>query len=109
MTGSVHAAAVIAVMAAVTLLLRALPFLLFGGGRKMPDSVRYLGDVLPAAVMGMLVVYCLRNISFSVSPFGIPEIVSCLLVVVLQKYRRSTLLSIIAGTAVYMMLIRMLP
>lgn len=108
MNGNMHTAVLIAVMAVVTFLLRAFPFLLFGG-RKMPESVRYLGDVLPPAVMGMLVVYCLRNIRFSVSPFGFPEIVSCILVVILQRCRRSSLLSIIAGTAAYMLLIRLLP
>ena len=98
----------LAVMAIVTLVLRALPFVLFNKDGKMPYVIVYLGDVLPMAVMGMLVVYCLRNITLMESPFGIPEIISCLLVVVLQKWKRSSLVSILAGTICYMVLIRVL-
>ncbi|MCF0142093.1 MAG: AzlD domain-containing protein [Parasporobacterium sp.] len=92
----------IAIMSAVTILLRALPFLVFR--KKTPEVVVYLGKYLPYAVMGMLVVYCLKDMSFITSPFGAPEVISIVLVVVLYVWRRNTLLSIIAGTASYMLL-----
>lgn len=100
-----HAAVLIAVMSLVTIFLRALPFLVFSG-RRIPDTIRYLGDVLPPAVMGMLVVYCLRSVSIVRYPHGLPEFISCLLVAVLQVWRRNSLLSILAGTIAYMIFLR---
>ena len=101
-----HSAALIAVIALVTMGLRFLPFLIFGGKRETPKFVAYLGKVLPFAIMGMLVVYCLRNISFAANPFGLPELIATALVVVLHLWRKNTLLSIIAGTACYMLLVQ---
>ena len=72
-----HAVLVIAVTALVTMFLRFVPFLLFGGKRETPPYISYLGRLLPYAVMAMLVVYCLRNISFLSAPFGAPELISC--------------------------------
>ena len=103
--GNLHSALLIAVIAAVTALLRFLPFWIFRGG-KTPLFVTYLGKVLPFAVMGMLVIYCLRGISFAGAPHGIPELVSVALVVLLHLWRRNTLLSIIGGTACYMVLVQ---
>ena len=103
--GNLHSALLIAVIAAVTALLRFLPFLVFGN-RKTPAFVTYLGKVLPFAVMGMLVIYCLRGISFAGMSYGIPELVSVALVVLLHLWRRNTLLSIIGGTACYMVLVQ---
>ncbi|MBQ9133706.1 MAG: branched-chain amino acid transporter permease [Clostridia bacterium] len=100
-----HSVWLIAVIAAVTALLRFLPFLIFGS-RETPTFVTYLGKVLPYAVMGMLVVYCLRNISFVASPHGIPELLSVALVALLHLWKRNTLLSIIGGTACYMVLVQ---
>ena len=101
-----HSALLIAVIAAVTALLRFLPFALFAG-RRTPPFVTYLGKVLPFAVMGMLVVYCLRGISFAAAPHGIPELLSVALVVVLHAWRRNTLFSILCGTACYMLLVQL--
>lgn len=101
-----HAALLIAVVALVTMGLRFLPFLVFGGNRQTPKFIAYLGKVLPFAIMGMLVVYCLRNISFSAMPFGIPELIACALVVGLHLWKKNTLLSIIAGTLCYMFLVQ---
>ena len=100
-----HSALLIAVMALVTAVLRFLPFLIFGETRKTPPLVAYLGQVLPFAIMGMLVVYCLKDISFSAAPFGIPELVGCAVVALLHIWKRSTLLSIGAGTLCYMLLV----
>ena len=101
-----HGAKLIAVIALVTIALRFLPFLIFSGKRQTPAYISYLGKVLPFSIMGMLVVYCLRNISFSASPFGIPELLSCAVVAALHLWKRNTLLSIAAGTVFYMLLVQ---
>ncbi len=95
----------IAVIAAITALIRFLPFLVFR--KHTPKVVLYLGEVFPYAIMGMLVVYCLKNVSFVIGSHGIPEAVSVLLVVLLHKWKHNTLLSIAAGTACYMALVQM--
>ena len=101
-----HAALIVAVTAAVTIALRFLPFLIFGENRKTPKIVAYLGKVLPFAIMGMLVVYCLKGVSFADAPFGIPELLSCALVAGLHVWKRNTLLSIASGTICYMLLVQ---
>ena len=101
-----HSALMIAVIALVTAALRFLPFLIFGESRKTPPLVSYLGQVLPYAIMGMLVVYCLKGFSLASFPFGIPEIVGCLAVTLLHIWKRNTLLSIGAGTVCYMLLVQ---
>lgn len=101
-----HSALLIAVMALVTAGLRFLPFLIFGENRKTPPLVSYLGQVLPFAIMGMLVVYCLKDISFFAAPFGIPELIGCAVVTLLHIWKRNTLLSIGAGTLCYMLLVQ---
>lgn len=101
-----HAIATIAVCAVVTAVLRFLPFLIFGENRKTPEVIAYLGWVLPFAIMGMLVVYCLKDVSFTSTPFGIPEIIGCAAVTGLHMWKRSTLLSIGVGTVVYMLLVQ---
>ena len=106
MTQSLHAALTIAVMSLVTIGLRFLPFWVFGGKKKIPDTVLYLGRVLPNAAMGLLVVYCLRNLRFTGPAYGIPELLSCAVVAAVQLGKKNTILSIVAGTACYMLLIR---
>lgn len=103
---NVHAIATIAVCALVTVGLRFLPFLIFGENRKTPEIIAYLGKVLPFAIMGMLVVYCMKDVTFSVAPFGIPEAIGCIAVAGLHVWKRNTLLSIGAGTIVYMLLVQ---
>ena len=101
-----HAAMTIAVAALVTIALRILPFLIFGENRTTPPLIRYLGQVLPYAIMGMLVIYCLKGISFASAPFGIPELVGCIVVAGLHIWKRNTLLSIGCGTLCYMLLVQ---
>ena len=96
----------VAVCALVTAVLRFLPFLIFGENRKTPGVIAYLGQVLPFAIMGMLVVYCLKDISFAGAPFGLPELIGCAAVAGLHVWKRSTLLSIGAGTVIYMLLVQ---
>ncbi len=92
--------------AAVTMFLRFLPFIIFNGKRKTPKFIAYLGRVLPYSIMGMLVIYCLKGVSFLSSPYGIPELVSCALTALVYILRRNTLLGIAAGTICYMLLIQ---
>ena len=101
-----HSASIIAVIALVTAALRFLPFLIFGENRKTPPLIAYLGKVLPYAIMGMLVVYCLKGITFTRAPFGIPEMIGCAVVALLHIWKRNTLLSIGAGTVCYMLLVQ---
>ena len=102
-----HSVWMIAVIALVTAGLRFLPFLLFRDSGKLPDWLSHLGKVLPHAIMGMLVVYCLKGISFASAPFGLPELLSCAVVVALHVWKRNTLLSIGAGTVFYMVLVQL--
>ncbi len=98
--------AMTAAAALVTALLRFAPFLIFGKGKQTPPVISYLGKVLPFAIMGMLVVYCLKDISLRSAPFGIPELLSCAVVVLLHLWKRNTLLSIAGGTVFYMILVQ---
>lgn len=100
-----HSAILIAVCALITAALRFIPFFVFSGKRKTPAFITYLGKVLPFAIMGMLVVFCLKNTSVTSYPHGIPELISVAVVAGLHIWKRNTLLSIIAGTAVYIVLI----
>ncbi len=102
----VHAGYIVLISGAVTVMLRFLPFIAFG--KRKPEAVAYLGRVLPPAVMAVLVVYCLRNVNILTGTHGLPEGLACLAVVVLHVWRRSTLLSITAGTALYMFLIQVI-
>ena len=97
-------AVLIAVMALVTVLLRALPFMVFQ--KNTPRYVSYLGKVLPSAIIGMLVIYCLKDASFSEQPFGVPEMSAAICVVLLHIWKRNFLFSIISGTLVYMFLMQ---
>ncbi len=99
-----HAGYIVLIAGAVTGILRFLPFMAFG--KKTPEFILYLGRVLPYAVMAMLAVYCLRNVNFFSGSHGIPEIISVFAVIVLHIWRRSTLLSITAGTLLYMFLVQ---
>lgn len=102
-----HAALIIAVSGAVTLALRFLPFLIFGGKRETPPYIVYLGKVLPYAIMGMLVIYCLRGISFTAAADFLPELIACAVVALAHIWKRNTLLSIISGTVSYMLLVQL--
>lgn len=102
-----HSILIVAVVALVTVFLRFLPFLIFGENRKTPAIITYLGARLPFAIMGMLVVYCLKDVTLTAAPFGIPEFLGCAVVALLHIWKRSTLLSIGVGTVVYMLLVQL--
>ncbi len=99
-----HSLQIIIVAALATVFTRAIPFLLFGGGRKIPRMVTYLGTILPHAVMAALLVYCLKAISFSASGLWLHEILAVLLTATIHRWKRNTLLSIGLGTVAYMLL-----
>ena len=80
--------------------------MIFGEKRKTPEIVLYLGKVLPCAIMGMLVVYCLKEVKPLVYPYGIPELLGILFVAGLHLWKRNSLLSIGAGTVFYMILVQ---
>ncbi len=96
----------IALCALGTQLTRFLPFLIFNEHKKTPPFVQYLGRVLPGAIFSMLVVYCLKNISFTQGNHGLPELIGIFVTAGLHLWKRSMLLSIAGGTIVYMILIR---
>ena len=98
--------AIFAVIVLATAATRFAPFLIFGENRKTPPVIAYLGQVLPYAVMAMLVVYCLKGISFSAPAHFAPELLCTALVVVLHVWKRDTLLSIAGGTVAYMVLVQ---
>ena len=97
---------VLAIAAGVTLLTRALPFWIFHG-REMPAPVRYLGQVLPAAIMAVLVVYCLKGLPSGTGADAAFRLLALAAVAVLHFWKHNTLLSIFGGTALYMVLIRL--
>ena len=97
----------VAISAAVTAGLRFLPFLVFGGKKKTPAFIAYLGTVLPCAIIGMLVVFCLRTVDFTAVGGFLPELIGCVLTAALHLWRRNTLLSIGAGTVCYMLLVQL--
>ena len=104
---AMHDILLIAVAVLVTMATRFLPFLIFGENRKTPAIIEYLGKVLPFAIMGMLVVYCLKDVTITAAPFGIPEAIGCTVVAGLHIWKRNTLLSIGAGTVCYMLLVQL--
>ena len=93
-------------MAVVTLLLRAMPFILFDHGERTPKWITYLGKVLPPAIMSMLLVFCLRNISIFEGTHGIPELICVAVAMILHGWKRNTLLSIGTSTILYMIIVQ---
>lgn len=89
-----------------TLLTRFLPFTIFSSKKYTPKNIQYLGKVLPSAVFGLLVIYCLKDINVFTGSHGIPEFVSILFVTILHLWKRQMLLSIAGGTIIYMLLVQ---
>ncbi|MBQ3090745.1 MAG: AzlD domain-containing protein [Oscillospiraceae bacterium] len=102
----IHSLLLLLVMAAVTLLTRALPFLLFDRPGELPDWISWLGRVLPPAIMALLVVYCLRNIDLLSASHGLPELLGVAAAALLHLWKGNTMLSIFGATVFYMLLIQ---
>ena len=107
MTDYRHALIIILVMGAVTLATRIIPVLIFGRGDKVPDYIMYLGKVVPYTAMGLLIVYCLKDVSVISAPHALPEIIAMAVVIGSYLWKRNTILSVIVGTVVYMALVQM--
>jgi len=97
---------IIGVMALATAITRFLPFLCFPDAASAPQYILYLGKMLPTAAVSLLVVYCLRDVSIKSMPHGIPEAIAIATVAALHIWKRNTLLSVAAGTLVYMLLVQ---
>ena len=97
----------IAMVVLGTAITRFLPFIIFPADKSVPKYVQYLGKVLPSAVFGLLVIYCLRNVSIFTGSHGLPELISILLVIGLHLWKRQMLLSIAGGTICYMLLVQL--
>ena len=95
----------LAVMAG-TMVTRFLPFIIFPESKEPPRFILYLGKVLPAAVIGLLVVYCLKGVKILSSPYGLPELIAIAAIVLVHRWTRNTLLSIGGGTLLYMLLVQ---
>lgn len=97
----------ILILAIITFIIRALPFVLFGGKKPVPQFVLYLGKVLPYALIAMLVVYCLKDVSFvEGSTYGIAELISIIFIVIIHKLKHNMLLSVGCSTLLYMALVQ---
>jgi branched-subunit amino acid transport protein AzlD len=105
MDKAIMTAATIAIIAIVTWITRGLPYLIFNGKKELPKIIDYLSSVLPASIMIILVVYCIR-INITAFPYGLAELISVVVVALLQIWKKNTLVSILCGTVCYMILIR---
>lgn len=97
----------IAICVLGTMTTRFLPFLMFSGKRPTPKYIQYLGKALPSAIFGMLVVYCLKNVSLLAAPHGVPELLAIVVTVALHLWKRQMLFSIAGGTVCYMLLVQL--
>lgn len=89
-----------------TVLTRFLPFLLFPADKQTPKYIQFLGKVLPGAIFGLLVIYCLRNVSILTGSHGIPELISIIFICLIHLWKKNMLLSIFSGTLCYMLLVQ---
>lgn len=103
---SMQTFAIIGMVTLGTVITRFLPFILFPANKKTPTYITYLGKVLPYSVIGLLVVYCLKGVKLSASPFGIPEVIALSCIAILHFWKNNALLSIGVGTIVYMFLLQ---
>ncbi len=94
---------IIGAIALATMLTRYLPFIVFPESRPIPKYITYLGKRLPAAVIGLLVVYCFKNTTINCSPYGVPELVSTIVIILIHLWKNNTFLSIGSGTACYIL------
>ena len=106
MANEKHALIILLVMGVVTLSTRLLPVLIFGRSEKVPPYILYLGRVVPYTAMGLLIVYCLKDVSLLNAPYGIPELIALAVVAGSYLWKRNTILSVVIGTVLYMVLVQ---
>ncbi|MGG1397491.1 branched-chain amino acid transporter permease [Bacillus salipaludis] len=97
----------IAMVVLGTMLTRFLPFMVFPSGKPTPNYIQYLGKVLPSAVIGLLVIYCFKNVHLLSGSHGIPELIGVAVVTLLHIWKKNMLLSIAGGTIIYMLLVQL--
>ena len=103
-----HAMLIILVMGLVTFATRLLPVLIFGRGKKVPDYIMYLGKVVPYTAMGLLIVYCLKDVSIFGESHAIPEIIALSIVSGTYLWKRNTILGVVVGTIAYMIMVQLI-
>ncbi len=101
-----HALIIIIIMGAATLATRILPVLIFGRNEKIPDLVLYLGRVVPFTAMGLLIVYCLKDVSVLQDPHALPEVIALAAVTVTYLWKKNPIFSVVMGTVLYMFLVQ---
>ena len=101
-----HAMIIILVMGVMTLATRILPVLIFGRGEKVPDYIMYLGRVVPYTAMGLLIVYCLKDVQILEAPHALPEIIALATVCLTYLWKRNSIFSVVIGTVLYMILVQ---
>ena len=101
-----HAMIILLVIGFVTLMTRILPVLIFGRGEKVPDYILYLGKSVPFTAMGLLIVYCLKDVPIREVPHGLPELIALSVVSGTYLWKRNSILSVVIGTAIYMLLVQ---
>lgn len=106
MTGFTQSLVIVIACALTTVAVRYLPFILFDHGKEPPKWIKYLGDVLPPAIMSVLVIYCLRNVNLLAGSHGIPDLLCIAVAVLLHLWKRNVLLSICVSTVLYMILVQ---
>lgn len=104
--GAGYSLLIIIVVSITTFATRVIPFLLFPKGKEIPPLVKYLGAALPPAVIGMLVIYCLKSVNLFAAPHAAPELIAGAVVAALHVWKRNNLLSIGVGTVLYMFLVQ---
>ena len=108
MPEQMHAIIIILVMGLITLATRSIPVFIFvRGDKKVPDYIMYLGKVVPYTAMGLLIVYCLKDVSFTGASHGLPEIIALAIVVASYLLKKNTILSVVIGTVAYMVMVQM--
>ncbi len=106
MSSTLHSFVLIGVMVVITATTRFLPFILFKNSEKTPKVLKYLGKVLPGAIMGMLVIYCFKDVNVIAYPYILPEIIATAFIVALYLWRKNVMLSIGLGVILYMFLVQ---
>lgn len=102
-----HGLLIMAIMGVATLMTRILPVLIFGRGEKVPDYLMYLGQTVPYTAMGLLIVYCLKDVSIAATPHGLPELIALAVVTGSYLWKRNSIFSVVIGTIVYMALVQL--
>lgn len=104
-----HAIIIILVMGLVTLATRLIPVFIFGrGNKKVPDYIMYLGKVVPYTAMGLLIIYCLKDVNVAGNSHGLPEIIALAVVVISYLLKKNTIFSVVIGTAAYMVMVQVI-